>query len=225
MSLEHHLTHKVVITSSSTFPLEWQCPQPNLSGPQLWGQANLIPRTSDFYCGGPSLFVCKIVHLPASPPSPSACLCEGGEFLVWPPPLLIHVPRYQGSAALRCWELKCEELSRWRHYAMAIVTPLVDNFYFAATAFIFQVIYWRSLEFVLLRISASGIGNSVRVWCTVESLCHRISALQLFIQSTSFCWADLSIHLCLVLSRQSSEAQAVTRRNSLVSLLTHDVLF
>ena len=134
-------------------------------------------------------------------------------------------PQYQGSAALRCWELKCEELSRWRHYAMAIVTPLVENFYFTTTAFIIQVIYWKSLGFVLLRISASGIGNSVRVWCTVESLCHRISALQLFIQSTSFCWADLSIHLCLVLRRQSSEAQAVTGRNSLVSLLTHDVLF
>ena len=215
----------MVITSSSTFLLEWQCPQPNLLGPHLWGQDNHIPRTSDFYCGGACLFVCKIIHLPASPPSPSACLCEGGEFLVWPPPLLIHVPRYQGSAALRCWELKCEELSRWRHYAMAIVTPLVDNFYFATTAFIVQVFYLKCSRFVLLRISASGIGNSGRVWCIVESLCHRIGALQLFIQATSFCWADLSIHLCLVLRRQSSEAHGVSGRNSLVSLLIHDVLF
>ena len=44
---------------------------------------------------------------------------------------------------------------------MAIVTPLVDNFYFAATAFIVQVFYLKCLGFVLLRISASGIGNSV----------------------------------------------------------------
>ena len=52
-----------------------------------------------------------------------------------------------------------------------------------------------------------------------------LSALQLFIQSTSFCWADFSMHLCLVVRMQSSEAQAVSGRNSLVSLLTHDVLF
>ena len=34
-----------------------------------------------------------------------------------------------------------------------------------------------------------------------------LSALQLFIQSTSFCWADFSMHLCLVLRMQSSEAR------------------
>ena len=44
---------------------------------------------------------------------------------------------------------------------MAIVTPLVDNFYLATTAFIVQVFYLKCSRFVLLRISASGIGNSV----------------------------------------------------------------
>ena len=195
------------------------------SGPHSWGQANHILRTSEFYCGRTCLFVCKIIHLPASPPSPMQCLCEGGEFSVMTSSSPDPCPQYQGSAALRCWELKCEELSRWRHYPKAIVIPLVDNFYFATTAFIVQVFYRKCSRFVLLRISASGTGNSVRVWCVVESLCHRIGALQLFIQATPFCWADLSIHLCLVLRRQSSEAQAVTGGNSLVSLLTHDVLF
>ena len=215
----------MVITSSSTLPLEWQCSQPNSLGLIHEGRLTTSRELQNSTVEGlVSLFAKSFIFQHLHPLPCSVCVKEGSSQW-WPPLLLIHVPRYQGSAALRCWELKCEELSRWRHYAMAIVTPLVDNFYFAATAFIFQVIYWRSLEFVLLRISASGIGNSVRVWCTVESLCHRISALQLFIQSTPFCWADLSIHLCLVLRRQSSEAQAVTGRNSLVSLLTHDVLF
>ena len=44
---------------------------------------------------------------------------------------------------------------------MAIVTPLVDNFYFATTTFIMQVFYLKCSRFVLLRISASGIENSV----------------------------------------------------------------
>ena len=188
-----------------------------LSGPHPWGQANHIPRTSEFYCR--ESFIFQYPH----PLLCSVCVKEGNS--QWWPPLLIHVPRYHVSAALRCWELKCEELSRWRHYAMAIVTPLVDNFYLATIAFIVQVFYLKCSRFVLLRISASGIGNSVMVWCIFESLCHRIGALQLFIQATPFCWADLSIHLCLVLRRQSSEAQPVTGGNSLVSLLTHDVLF
>ena len=41
---------------------------------------------------------------------------------------------------------------------MAIVTPLVENFYFATTAFIVQVFYRKCSGFVWLRISASGTG-------------------------------------------------------------------
>ena len=44
---------------------------------------------------------------------------------------------------------------------MAIVTPLVDNFYFATIAFVAQFFYLKCSRFVLLRISASGIENSV----------------------------------------------------------------
>ena len=46
---------------------------------------------------------------------------------------------------------------------MAIVTPLVDNFYFATIAFIVQAFYLKCSRFVLLRISASGIGTAVMV--------------------------------------------------------------
>ena len=215
----------MVITSSCTLPLEWQCPQPNslslIHEGRLTTSWELQNSTVE---GLVSLFAKSFIFQYPHPLPCSVCVKEGSSQW-WPPLLLIHVPRYQGSAALRCWELKCEELSRWRHYAMAIVTPLVDNFYFATTAFIVQVFYLKCSRFVLLRISMSGIGNSVRVWCIVESLCHRIGALQLFIQATSFCWADSSIHLCLVLRRQSSEAHGVSGRNSLVSLLIHDVLF
>ena len=162
----------MVSTSGSTFPLEWQCPQPN-SGPHPWGQANHILRTSEFYCGEACLFVCKTIQLPASPPSPVQSLCEGGSSQKWPPLLLIQVPRYQVSAAFRCWELKCGELNRWRHYPIAIVTPLVDSFYFATTAFIAQLFYLKCWRLLLLRISKLAIRNSVMVSCISKNLCHR----------------------------------------------------
>ena len=107
-----------------------------------------------------SLFAKSFIFQHPHPLPCSVCVKEGSSQW-WPPLLLIHVPRYQVSAALKCWEIKCGELSTWRHCPMEIVTPLVDNFYLATTAFIVQVFYLKCSRFVLLRISASGIGNSV----------------------------------------------------------------
>ena len=56
---------------------------------------------------------------------------------------------------------------------MAIVTPLVDNFYFATIAFIVQFFYLKSSRFVLLRISELAIWNSLMVLCINESFYHR----------------------------------------------------
>ena len=42
---------------------------------------------------------------------------------------------------------------------MVIVTPSVDNFYLATTAFIVQVFYLKCSRFVLLRISELAIWN------------------------------------------------------------------
>ena len=56
------------------------------------------PEKFRIYCGGACLFLCKIIHLPGSPPSPWNVSVKDLSSQWWPP-LLTCVPWYQGSAA------------------------------------------------------------------------------------------------------------------------------
>ena len=64
-------------------------------------------------------------------------------------------------------------LLRWRHYPIAIVTPLVGNFYFATAASIIQTFYLNCWTFVFLRISELAIGNSEVVLYIIRNLYDR----------------------------------------------------
>ena len=56
------------------------------------------PQKFRIYCGGACLFLCKIIHLPGSPPSPWSVSVKDPSSPWWLP-LLTCVRRYQGSAA------------------------------------------------------------------------------------------------------------------------------
>ena len=158
-------------------------------------------------------------------PLPAHVCVKEGSSQWWPPVLLLRVPRYQVSAALRCWDLKCGELSRWRHYPMAIVTPLADNFYFDNIAFIAQFFYLNSSRFVLLSISELAIWNSLMVLCIIESFCHRNQCPSV-VHSVYLLLLGWLVDPSLSCAQNAEQwGQAVSGRNSLVSLLTHDVLF
>ena len=164
----------MVITSSGTFPQKLESVlNPNSLGLTCEGRLTTSWELQNSTVEGLVSFVCKTMHLPGFPPSPWSVSVKDWSSQWWPPVLLTCGPRYQGSAALRCWQLKCGELSRWRHYPIAIVIPLVDNFYFSTTAFIAQLFYLKCWTFILLRISELAIGNSVMVLCIIKSLCHR----------------------------------------------------
>ena len=55
------------------------------------------PEKFRIYYGGACLFLCKIIHLPGSPPSPWSVSVKDPSSQWWPP-LLTCVPWYQGSA-------------------------------------------------------------------------------------------------------------------------------
>jgi len=116
--------------------------------------------TSEFYCGG-GLSLCLQNHSFSRVPTLSLeCSCEGPEFSVMTSSdLCPQVSRVSSPPILR--DKVCFCLCRWRHDPIAIVTPLVDNFYFATTAFIAQLFYLKCWTFVYLRISELAIGNSV----------------------------------------------------------------
>ena len=165
------------------------------------------PEKFRIYCGGACLFLCKIIHLPGSPPSPWSVSVKDPSSQWWPP-LLTCVPWYQGSAAkmlrakvcfclhvcvlvvqlclILCVPMDCSLpdfcvygifqvriLFRWRHYPIAIVTPLVGNFYFATAASIIQTFCLNCWTFVFLRISELAIGNSEVVLYILKSLYDR----------------------------------------------------
>lgn len=125
--------------------------------------------TSEFYCGG-GLSLCLQNHSFSRVPTLSLeCSCEGPEFSVMTSSdLCPQVSRVSSPPILR--DKVCFCLCRWRHDPIAIVTPLVDNFYFATTAFIAQLFYLKCWTFVYLRISELAIGNSVMVLCINRSI-------------------------------------------------------
>ena len=171
-----------------------------------------------------SLFAKSFIFQDPHPLPVHVCVKEGSSQW-WPPVLLLRVPRYQVSAALRCWDLKCGELSRWRHYPMAIVTPLADNFYFDNIAFIVQFFYLNSSRFVLLSISELAIWNSLMVLCIIESFCHRNQCPSV-VHSVYLLLLGWLVDPSLSCAQNAEQwGQAVSGRNSLVSLLAHDVLF
>ena len=126
------------------------------------------PELQNSTVEGACLFVCKIIHFPGSLLS-LECSCEGPGFSVMTSSdLCPQVSRVSSPPILR--DKVCFCLCRWRHDPIAIVTPLVGNFYFATTAFIAQLFYLKCWTFVYLRISELVIGNSVMVLCTNRSI-------------------------------------------------------